>query len=48
MRRSKHTAANPSFGNLNAHQYLLYIPLHHLRHNQQIAELKASAAYPRD
>jgi hypothetical protein len=42
-----HTAANPFFGRLNAHQWLLYIPLHHLRHNQQIAEVKASAAYPR-
>jgi DinB superfamily len=42
-----HTAANPFFGRLNVHQWLLYIPLHHLRHNQQIAELKASAAYPR-
>ena len=42
-----HTAANPFFGSLNAHQWLLYIPLHHLRHNQQIAEVKASAAYPR-
>ena len=42
-----YTAANPFFGNLNAHQWLLYIPLHHLRHNQQIAEVKASAAYPR-
>jgi DinB family protein len=42
-----HTAANPFFGNLNAHQWLLYIPLHHLRHNQQIAEVKASTAYPR-
>src|SRR5262245_55240564 len=42
-----HTAANPFFGRLNAHQWLLYIPLHHLRHNQQIAEVKAAAAYPR-
>ena len=42
-----HTAANPFFGTLNAHQWLLYIPLHHLRHNQQIAEVKASSAYPR-
>ena len=42
-----YTAANPFFGNLNAHQWLLYIPLHHLRHNQQIVEVKASAGYPR-
>jgi uncharacterized damage-inducible protein DinB len=42
-----HTAPNPFFGSLNAHQWLLYIPLHHLRHNQQIAEVKASEGYPR-
>ena len=41
-----HTAANPFFGRLNAYQWLLHIPLHHLRHNQQIAEVKTSAAYP--
>jgi hypothetical protein len=42
-----HTAANPFFGDLNAHQWLLYIPLHHIRHNQQIAEVKASPGFPR-
>jgi hypothetical protein len=42
-----HTAPNPFFGDLNAHQWLLYIPLHHLRHNQQIAEVQASSGYPR-
>jgi hypothetical protein len=42
-----HTAPNPFFGSLNAHQWLLYIPLHDLRHNQQIAEVKASEGYPR-
>ena len=47
MRRSKPHGWNPFFGSLNAHQWLLYIPLHHLRHNQQIAEVKTSAAYPR-
>ena len=32
----------PVFGMLNAYQWLLYIPLHNTRHNQQIAEaLKA-------
>ena len=41
-----HTAANPFFGSLNAHQWLLYIPLHHLRHNLQIAEVKTSSSYP--
>ena len=28
----------PVIGTLNAYQWLLYIPLHNLRHNQQIAE----------
>jgi DinB superfamily len=42
-----HTAANPFFGSLNAHQWLLYIPLHHMRHNLQIAEVKAAPDYPR-
>jgi len=42
-----HTAPNPFFGSLNAHQWLLYIPLHHVRHNQQIAEVKGSSGYPR-
>jgi len=42
-----HTAANPFFGALNGHQWLLYIPLHHLRHNMQIAEVKTSSDYPR-
>lgn len=41
-----HTAANPFFGPLNAHQWLLYIPLHHGRHNLQIAEVKTSPTYP--
>jgi uncharacterized damage-inducible protein DinB len=42
-----HTSPNPFFGPLNAHQWLIYIPLHNLRHNQQIAEVKASPGYPR-
>lgn len=36
----------PIFDPLNAYQFVLYIPLHNLRHNQQIAEVKASAGYP--
>lgn len=35
------------FGTLNAYQWLLYIPAHNLRHNQQIAEVKASAGFPK-
>jgi hypothetical protein len=36
----------PGFGTLNGYQWLLNIPLHNLRHNRQIAEVKASAGYP--
>ena len=35
------------FGTLNAYQWLLYIPFHNLRHDKQIAEVKASAGYPK-
>ena len=34
----------PVFGKLNAYQWLIYAPLHTLRHNKQIAELKAAPA----
>jgi hypothetical protein len=37
----------PVFSTLNAYQWLIYIPLHNLRHNQQIAEVKASANFPK-
>jgi hypothetical protein len=36
----------PVFKTLNAYQWLLYIPLHNLRHDQQIAEVKATPGYP--
>ncbi len=44
-----HTADHPFpvFNTLNGYQWLIYIPLHNLRHNQQIAEGKASAGFPR-
>jgi hypothetical protein len=44
-----HTALHPFpvFNTLNAWQWLIYIPLHTLRHDQQIAEVKATAGYPR-
>lgn len=35
------------FGTLNAYQWLLYIPAHNLRHNQQIAEVKATPGFPK-
>jgi hypothetical protein len=37
----------PVFGTLNAYQWLLYIPLHNMRHNQQIAEVKTYPGYPK-
>ena len=36
----------PVFGTLNAYQWLIYAPLHNIRHNLQIAEVKASPGYP--
>ncbi|MGD0302228.1 MAG: DinB family protein, partial [Bryobacteraceae bacterium] len=30
----------PVFGTLNAYQWLIYVPLHNMRHDQQIAEVK--------
>lgn len=43
-----HTAEHPFpiFSTLNAYQWLIYVPLHNLRHNQQIAEVKASKGFP--
>ena len=35
----------PVYGTLNAYQWLLYIPLHNLRHNQQIAEVASSSGF---
>ncbi|MPY90395.1 MAG: DUF664 domain-containing protein [Luteitalea sp.] len=42
-----HTFPNPFFGVLNAYQWLLYIPLHNLRHNQQIQEITNAPGFPR-
>jgi uncharacterized damage-inducible protein DinB len=46
---NSHTLEHPFkvFGTLNAYQWLLYIPAHNLRHNQQITEVKASPGFPR-
>ncbi len=43
-----HTAEHPFpvFGTLNAYQWVIYIPLHNIRHNQQIAEVKAQPNFP--
>lgn len=37
----------PIFGTLNAYQWLIYVPLHNMRHNQQIAEVQAHANFPK-
>ena len=44
-----HTADHPFpvFGTLNAYQWLIYIPLHNIRHNQQITEVKNSQGFPK-
>ena len=38
----------PIFGTLSGYQWLLYIPLHNVRHNQQIDEVKSSDGFPRE
>jgi len=44
----EHTADHPFpvFGTLNAYDWLVYVPLHTIRHDKQIAEVKATAGYP--
>jgi hypothetical protein len=44
----EHTAEHPfpMFNPLNAYQWLIYAPLHTMRHDKQIAEVKATAGYP--
>ena len=42
-----YTAENPFFKTLNAYQWLIYVPLHNIRHNQQIAEVKADPNFPK-
>ena len=37
----------PIFGTLNAYQWLIYVPGHNLRHNKQIAEIKANPNFPK-
>lgn len=38
----------PAFGTLNSYQWLIYIPFHNIRHNKQIAEVKADANFPKE
>jgi hypothetical protein len=44
----EHTSVHPFpvFGTLNAYQWLIYVPLHTIRHEKQIAEVKATPGYP--
>lgn len=37
----------PMFDPLNAYQWLIYAPLHTMRHDKQIAEVKATEGYPK-
>lgn len=36
----------PVFNPLNAYQWVLYIPLHNMRHDKQIAEVKETEGFP--
>jgi hypothetical protein len=38
---------NAFFGPLNGYHWLIYAPLHTMRHDKQIAEVKATAGYPK-
>lgn len=38
----------PIFGTLNAYQWLIYVPLHNMRHNQQIAEVRSNPNFPKN
>jgi uncharacterized damage-inducible protein DinB len=43
----QYTVNNPFFGPLNGYQWLIYAPLHTMRHDKQIAEVKTTIGYPR-
>jgi uncharacterized protein (DUF1778 family) len=36
----------PVFGDLNAYDWLIYVPLHTIRHSRQIVEVQQTAGYP--
>jgi uncharacterized damage-inducible protein DinB len=44
-----HTLDHPFkiFGTLNAYQWLIYVPLHNMRHNLQIEEVKSNPNFPK-
>jgi hypothetical protein len=37
----------PAIGTLNAYQWLILVPLHNIRHNKQIEEVKADPNFPK-
>ena len=43
----QHTFDNAFFGTLNGYQWLIYAPLHTMRHDKQIAEVKGTTRYPK-
>lgn len=43
----EHTFNHPNLGPMNGYQWLLLIPLHNMRHNLQIEEVKMSESYPK-
>ena len=43
----QYTVDNAFFGTLNGYHWLIYAPLHTMRHDKQIAEVKDTAGYPR-
>ncbi|HTS29437.1 MAG TPA: DinB family protein [Bryobacteraceae bacterium] len=43
----EHIVNNPFFGPLNGYQWLIYGPLHTMRHDKQIAEVKGTSGYPK-
>jgi hypothetical protein len=43
----EHTFNHPNLGPMNGYHWLLLIPLHNMRHNLQIEEVKMSESYPK-
>ncbi len=46
---NEHTLEHPFpvFKTLSAYQWLIYIPLHHIRHNGQLGDVKKAEGYPK-
>ena len=43
----EHTLNHPNLGPMNGYHWLLLIPLHNMRHNLQIVEVKATEGFPK-